>query len=643
MPPKPVSVVWNRPRHRINWTSLSNALYHDLIGSLTGEVAAPVTARAKRDVQTADTLAGDITQSIVDYTSAFVAYEESYRCLLFAQADAFRARTLRRRALAQWSMETVARLQDRALQQRYLDDLDDIIDSEYSSRPQTYMGDDDDVLGVTRAPAAPNPDTIAPRAAPEGFWDSLHMGAECFGTVSRALTRFGNPVFQAVVDVDGAQSTAVLSSWLWWQLDPASIERSDAGSRAASYGSDEQRLLFRDQVDERCVQNGDTAALAAQLVVLAAEPIGAADIRTPAAAVEGGLASTIVARVGRALDRARAVQPASGVHPLLFVFWSSGDTKAVRRLIERAASASGTPSFVAVNILALTVDSSKQQLSTGLKWICRHLLQTRKAALVKVARAYAPIVGALLQALQRICGCVRALANSEQPDAGTQTAVFNLAVDTVNAFLVLLNESLFRGAEGLRAGLYQHASEHEGLGRGYFDASGPSGSLPLDLNAVVAAMVDDILASDSHVYGHVSLGSCLRALEFVVKHQLDELQHAVPRSVYVDRRAITEATQATMRAAEQRLRQAAQLCQTNTMDWSPFVTPTAKRPSSLAFNGSPPSLDLGSVASTRDSAAMSVSTVSTPATSKRHRLTDSAQQLSRLQSAMARASKHLLD
>ncbi|KAJ2225514.1 hypothetical protein GGH97_006744, partial [Coemansia sp. RSA 475] len=40
--PEPISVVWNRPRHRINWTSLTNALYHDLIGSLTNEVAAPV-------------------------------------------------------------------------------------------------------------------------------------------------------------------------------------------------------------------------------------------------------------------------------------------------------------------------------------------------------------------------------------------------------------------------------------------------------------------------------------------------------------------------------------------------------------------------------------------------------------------------
>ncbi|KAJ1858522.1 actin cytoskeleton and mitosis protein [Coemansia sp. RSA 638] len=637
--PEPISVVWNRPRHRINWTSLTNALYHDLIGSLTGEVAAPVTSRAQHTAQVADVLAADITQSIIDYTSAFAVYEESYRCLLFAQADTFRKRALQRRVFDQWSMETTAKLQDRALQQRYLDDLDDIIDNEYSAQPQIYANQDH-MQSVIPAPA------VQPRiSVAEGFWDSLHMGAECFGIVSRALTRFGSPSFRAVVDIDGAQDASVLSSWLWWQLDPTSIERCEAGRRLASYGSNEdKRLLFRDQSDDP-VSDCDASAIAAQIVVLSSEPVSAADVRGPATMSK--IASSIATRVDCALDRARATVPASGVHPLLFVFWSTDDSRAVRRLIERTMGTHGTPSYVAVNILALRVDSSKQQLGSGLKWTCRHLLQARKAALVKVSRAFEPIVAALVQQLSRMSSCVRALTNGEQPDLSTRVAVFNLAIDTANAFLGILNKHVVLGSEPGQ--LYPHALEHAGIGRGYFGSLGSHGPQPVALNAVLAAMVDDILASTGHA-GDPPLYSSLHALEFVVKQQLDELRALVSSSTYVDRSSVTHATHNAVHEAEQRLRKAAQLCQANSMDWSPFVTPAAKRPSSLAFHGSPPSLNLGSatpirnlgsVASTRHSAAMSVSTVSTP--SKRHRMTESAQRLSRLQSAMARASKHLLD
>ncbi|KAJ2137376.1 actin cytoskeleton and mitosis protein, partial [Coemansia sp. RSA 678] len=631
--PEPISVVWNRPRHRINWTSLTNALYHDLIGSLTNEVAAPVTSRAQHAAQIADVLATDITQSIIDYTSAFAVYEESYRCLLFAQADTFRNRALKRRVFDQWSMETAAKLQDRALQQRYLDDLDDIIDNEYNTQPQIYANQDHSSV----IPA------VQPRVSvAEGFWDSLHMGAECFGIVSRALTRFGSPLFHSVVDIDGAQDSSVLSSWLWWQIDPASIERCEAGRRLASYGSNEERkLLFRDQSDDT-VSDHDALTITAQIVVLSSEPISAADVRGPAATSKQ---ASIATRVDRALDRARATVPTSGVHPLLFVFWSTDDSRAVRRLVERTIGTSGTPSYVAVNILALRVDSSKQQLGSGLKWTCRHLLQARKAALVKVSRAYEPIATALVQQLARMTSCVRVLTNNEQPDAGTRAAVFNLAIDTANAFLGVLSKHVFLGSDSVR--LYPHALEHTGIGRGYFGGLGSHGPQPVALNAVLAAMVDDILASTGFV-GEPPLSSCLQALEFVVKQQLDELRTLVSSTIYVDRSNVTRATHNAVHEAEQRLRKSAQLCQANSMEWSPFVTPAAKRPSSLAFHGSPPSLNLGpatpirnmgSVASTRHSAAMSVSTVSTP--SKRHRMTESAQRLSRLQSAMARASKHL--
>ncbi|KAJ2313346.1 hypothetical protein IWW52_004590 [Coemansia sp. RSA 2704] len=638
--PEPPVVVWNQPRHRINWTSLTNALYHDLIGTLTAEVAAPVTSHAKQDAQVADTLATDITQSIVDYTSAFVAYEEAYRGLLFAQADAFRQRTLRRRVLMLWSMETAARLQDRALQQRYLDDLDEIIDGEYVGRPQRPLhNDDDDVFGVL---AAPNTGKVAAgrlaqATAPEGFWESLHLGADCFDTASRALTRFGSPSFRAMVDVAGTQGAEVLPTWLWWQLEPASIEGHDPSHRSAVYGSGPRLLAFREHADD----DDSAATLGAQIVVLAPEPIAASDLR--AASDDGGLVATVATRVEQALDRARARAATGGasMHPIMFVFWSSdGSAKAVRRLVERAASASGTPDFVAVHVLALSIASAKQQLGAGFKWLCRHLLQARKATLARVSKAFVPIVNALLQALQRMHGCVSGLVGSSHVGPDTQAIVFNLAVDTTNDFLKLLNERLFAACDTLQLGMYPHASEQTGLGRGYFDVRH---GLPFALNSVVAAMLDDILQQDSPAF-EPSLGSSLRALEFVVKHQLDQLQQSLPRNAYVDRRSVTQATRHVLTMAEQRMRQAAQHCQSaSTMDWSPFVTPQAKRPSSLAFDMSPPTLDLGSVGSTRGSAAMSISSVSTTPATKRHRNPDSAQRLSRLQDAMARASKHLLD
>ncbi|KAJ2812346.1 hypothetical protein GGI24_006687, partial [Coemansia furcata] len=100
-------VVWNKPRPRINWTSLSNALYDDLLASVVLDVAKPLAVRAKKCAQVANTLIEDIADAIVNYTSAFVAYEESYRSVLLAQAEGFRRRALMRRAFRRWSMEAV--------------------------------------------------------------------------------------------------------------------------------------------------------------------------------------------------------------------------------------------------------------------------------------------------------------------------------------------------------------------------------------------------------------------------------------------------------------------------------------------------------------------------------------------------------
>ncbi|KAJ2609046.1 hypothetical protein GGF44_006323, partial [Coemansia sp. RSA 1694] len=133
-PAPALDIVWNRPRSRINWTSLSNALYDELLGSLVLDVAKPLAQRAKKCAHVANTLVEDIADAIVNYTSAFVAYEESYRCVLLAQANSFRRKSLMRMALRQWSMEAVICQQNRALQQRYIDNLDELVDAEYGER-----------------------------------------------------------------------------------------------------------------------------------------------------------------------------------------------------------------------------------------------------------------------------------------------------------------------------------------------------------------------------------------------------------------------------------------------------------------------------------------------------------------------------
>ncbi|KAJ2451322.1 actin cytoskeleton and mitosis protein [Coemansia sp. RSA 2336] len=588
---EPPQVVWNRPRHRINWTSLTNALYHDLIGALTMQVAAPVASRAKERAQVADKLSMDITQSIIDYTSAFVAYEESYRTLLLAQADAFRRKSMLRSVFDLWSMETAARLQDYALQQRHLDEIEDIIDSEYKSQQMAI----DDVFSM--APA-PQPDARPARvAAPKGFWESLHMGAECFSAIEGAMNRFGGLPLQALVEVSGTHGAAVLPSWLWWQIDPSSIENCSPGSRLVAYGNQTQQLQFV-ELAENDIPDSDIGIIA-QIVVLAAEPIDAADVRARSSAFD--VSARIVAGVDQALERARAWRARGNqqLHPILFVFWSSGDAKAVRRLVERTANANGVPNFVATNVCALSIESSKQQLSTGLKWIFRHLLQARKATLARVSKAYVPVVNALLQALQRMNSCVCELLDGDLNEE-TRIAVFNLAVDIANMFLAVLNEQLLQSVHGAKIEPYPQATMASGIGRNYFGScQQESAPMPYRLTSAVAAMLDDILSTDMSLNCQPSLGSCLRALEFVIKHQLDELQPLVPRTIYVDRQQVTQATYEAVQHAERHVRRAAQLCQTTAMDWSPFVTPKNKRPMSLAFSASPPSLDL-----TRDSAAI---------------------------------------
>ncbi|KAJ2159561.1 actin cytoskeleton and mitosis protein [Coemansia sp. RSA 552] len=636
--PEPPTVVWNRPRQRINWTSLTNDLYYNLLESLTLEVAGPLASQAKRHAKVADELADDIAHSIVDYTSAFMAYEEACRCLLFAQAESFRRKALLRWAFSQWSMETAVRQQDQALQQRYMDDLDELIDCEYTYQPTARSNNTEDIFGTPSSRRAAITNNQAAEGGPEyvapaGFWDSLHLGAECFHTIRRALVRLGNPPLQAAVGVAGTQEASVLSSWIWWQLDPKSCEL-DPGCRTATYTSDLQALAFK----EHAMEYPGDAVPAAQIILLSSEPVSAAEVRSSSLG-SSSRAAAMAARIEHALDQARArgTGSSTGTLPLLFVCWcdDSKTGKAVRRLVDRTIGAQGAPGFVTATTLALVVTTAKQQFGAGLEWMCKHILRAKRSTLARVSKAYALVVGTLLQLLQRMSSCVSGLVGHEPVDSETRHAVFNAAVDIANAFVDLINEHILRDPGHTRAGRYPHVPADEEVGRGYFH-----GILVTD--PIAASLIADILASEpSGPSCQPSLGSCLRALEFTVKHRLDALQQSVPSDTYANKHDVSAATRSAAQLSEQHIYQAARSCQRAVPSTAAYVTPKSKRSRSLALGPSPPPLDFGSPVST-PGAAMSICSTSTLSTTKRRRPA-SVQNLSRLQSAMARASKHLND
>ncbi|KAJ2334053.1 hypothetical protein GGH91_005795, partial [Coemansia sp. RSA 2671] len=408
------------PRPRINWTSLSNALYDEVLGSLLLEVTGPIAARAKKSAHAANALIEDITDAIVNYTTAFVTYEEAYRCVLVAQADSFRKKSVMRVALRRWSMEAVVRQQDRALQQQYIDDLDELIDSEYASgdhHPRALAGSADTMWQASRSPQRA-PKAPASTSVPADFWESCHLGRDGFDAMCRALRRFGGPAFNVAVDVSGTRGSSVLASWLWWQVDMSSLSTLDACEppcRVSSYTSGAQHLLFRELGRAHTLDGGERAAsrLSAQIVLLASELIGPDDISGDV----GGspLGAGIAASVKEVLDRARARPGGNAVLPILLLFWCSDPRtgKSVRKLVERVASASGIPSFVAVNTLALTIDTSKQQFADGLKWVFKHLVLARRESLIRVPKAYESIGMALLQSLRRIYSCVDSLVGHQ--------------------------------------------------------------------------------------------------------------------------------------------------------------------------------------------------------------------------------------
>ncbi|KAJ2779196.1 actin cytoskeleton and mitosis protein [Coemansia javaensis] len=635
--PAPPAVVWNRPRHRINWVSLTNALYDSLVGSLARDIAQPVVRHAARCADAADAVAGDIAQSIIDYTAAFIAYEEAYRCVLLGRADAFRRQAVLRAAVSRWSMESVARQQDRARQQRQQDDLDEILDSE-------YMGDrlhPDDIFGLAspaRALPLPPPPPATPQV-PGGFWESARLGPECFDMARRVLARFGSPGLCATVDVAGSSGAAVLPSWLWWQIDPAAIDGPGRGLRAVSYADGAQTLAFRELPDDGPESpGGGHSTSAARVVVLSPEPVGAADAH--------GLAGDISAHVRAALDWARSSH--SGPTPVLFALWGSDErgARAARRAVERALGASGVPGHVATSVLAMDIAMAKVQLGAGLRWLCRHVIQARKATLVRAPRAYAAVADALLRQLQHMRTCALAAAAAHGPiDDGAAVAVFNMAAETANAFVALVNEHFLRSA-GRTAELYPPITALEAAAGACLGSSGSSSSSAAAPDAAAtAALVGDILATPGPDQPPL-LGACLRALEVSAKHRLDALRCAVPEDAYADRRAVADATRAAVRLAEVHAAQAAHLCQS-----AAPATPAPRRTPAMPPAASPAPVrtpvphrgfaPMTSPAPHPPGSPSSVASRSTAA-SKRRR-PGSARKIARLQSAIERASRQLQD
>ncbi|KAJ1895865.1 actin cytoskeleton and mitosis protein [Kickxella alabastrina] len=663
--PAVASVVWNKPRPRINWTSLSNTLYADLIESLVGEVAQPIAERAKQHSEVAVTLANDIAESIINYTSAFVAYEESYRCLTIAQADSFRRKTMLRRIISQWGMETVAKQQDRALHQQYIDELDRLVDTEYIGQSRAFahaaIGTMPKHIGTLNCleSAADGPyyhgldldvdlDKL-PVAMPADFWESLHLGRECFDSVRGALKRYGNPSLSAVVEVSGAQEESVLSSWLWWQIDPAAASLATGKTVVYTSGVSGGYTIANTQSLEFS-ENADTTP-SALVVQLSSEPITASDVHGDLESSDAG--RKIVSLVNGALVRLCLDTPAkrSGSTPLLFVFWSDDAraTRAVQRLIEQTVDMSSAPPPECMHTLALDVALAKGQFAAGMRWLAKQIALARCDSLVKVSRAFGPVSDASLQTLRRIHGCVMGLLGDDNGNDHAVVAVFNMAVDAVNLFIGVINEHLLESLDCPRAAKFSHASETGGISREYFGKQ-LAGGLSFVSNAVARASLAEILSGGNNA-SEPSLGACLRALEFALKHQLDYLHQSIPSSApYVDKSAIADAMKGALQAADNLVTRIARTCQQNqydSRDASMFTTPTMKRTSHMELDMSAPPPTLNLFATPRifritptTPASSATSDQLTLSTNKRRRA-DALPQLSRLQIAMERARRHL--
>ncbi|KAJ1734183.1 actin cytoskeleton and mitosis protein [Coemansia sp. Benny D160-2] len=713
------AVVWNRPRHRINWTSLSHAVYYNLVESLVRETVGPLHVQTRARIGVADALAADIAKAIVDYTSAFIAYEASYRCVLFAQADALHRRAAVRGAFARWSMEFVVARQDSALRQQYVDDLDDLLDAEYMAgrRPRHQLqlmhqnrvrsesagggrmdsADAIDLqlgLPLPAAHGAGQPSGDGGNTVPADFWDSAYLGREGFEALCGALRRHGAPAFRVTVALAHTRPAAVLHSWMWWQIDPSSIALPDGAARSAAYANGRrQTLLFSEHPDGRDAGGGSGSdarlSLAAQIVLLSHEPLEPRHLLGGGGLGCSGLELRISSCVEGALEAARARatnvnrDSAATSHattmPLLFVFWYTDPRvrKAVRRMVESVAAAGGVAPSAPIRVVALDIANSKQQLVAGMRWMFRQLHQSLRSAFVRAHRAYAVVCDAMVQSLRRMRAgiLVSGMLRFWPCDTPEAAAVFNDAVAVANMFIAVVNTRALAAAAPACPRLREYPRLEPGQipGAAYFgqrlhsaaSAAGAAvdGLAMVATNPVVGSAVDETLCSGG---GRPTLGACLRALEIVVKSQADEVHQAVPADgAYADKLAVSAATKHAVQLAAQLADRGARLLRSTDRGSGaaddPFTTPRPKRSSSLAFScsggnlaaASPPLSLFGAALDADDdygtpecSAAPSVvsaasqSTAATAGSIKRQRASPSFN-LTRLQGAIARASKHL--
>ncbi|KAJ2781393.1 actin cytoskeleton and mitosis protein [Coemansia interrupta] len=614
--PAPADVVWNPPRHRINYTSLTNTLYNDLVSSLVAEISRPLLEQSQQRAQVGLALAADIAQALVDYTAGFMAYEAAYKTRAHAQADAFRRQCLLRNAVWRWSMDAVARQQDRALQSLHRDAMARLVDQAYMGEPQVFTTP---TATPRRQPIAPpSPPSLPPppqpslSVLPRDFWDSRHLGRAGFELVQRGLRRYAGPAFEATVGVAGVGQD-VLASWLWWQIDP----KAGQTPRSAVYtgpGAAGRAAGQRLEVRETPVDARDE--LSALVLLLAPEPLTTGD------APEGFSATALGTRIAALLAHAlrRVSQRPAGHVPLLLVFWDGGEdprvARRVRRLVERTAVQSGCAAEK--HVLPLRVATAPVQLAEGVRWVCERVVQTQAARLVPVGQALAELSAELLCHLGRLRGPLAAARIRDL--GGAACALFNCAVDTANAYVALANHVLLplRGAEipGFPP------ARPDTLGAAYFGALACCRDSPAVHSAISALLQGELL-----------LTACIRALEMAAKLQLDTALHSVPPGAFADRPAMIQAAGAAARAADRCFASAVRLA----AYWQPEEASLV-----CSAGGKRPADDDAMSVVSVDSTAPSYMSVSTAATaSKRQRPGDHPPRLTRLHLALDRARRQL--
>ncbi|KAJ1841373.1 hypothetical protein LPJ73_006141, partial [Coemansia sp. RSA 2703] len=370
-----------------------------------------------------------------------------------------------------------------------------------------------------------------------------HLGRACLDH----LVRMGMQGFSVTVGLAGVTGD-VLASWLWWQVDPHAAHMTP---RAAVYaGTGRQTLAVRE-----AALDGD-GSLTALVVLLASAPLTPADVPADfmTSALGVRMQTLVAAAVGRVARQPSTAEPT----PLLFLFWdaaSRGDNggagspvaRRVRRLVERTLQTLDARHLAAVHTVALHVHSARGQLAEGLRWVCRRMSRAHAARVVPAGEALGALASEMMQSLARLRGPLAAPRIGHL--GGAACAVFNCAVDTVNAYMAAAAAAASNLVVNSKSWVEFPPARPDTLGTGYFAL------LPcVDRSPAVRAAVAGVLLPAEHV----SLASCIRALELLAKLQLDEAAHTVgthagrgeAEGTFVDRLVLAEVTKGAERTAE---------------------------------------------------------------------------------------------